>query len=127
CAEPVGICHRESRMARQPLDLIERLDTLCCRLDRKPFVDDQRVVAEAIEEGLQRRLALGTVERCEYRQRSLSVGHIVRFIELGFCERCSFAGVASRDKVECYRPKPSGALCQWRLIGADSRSGLRAL
>ena len=73
----LGLVDREIGMLRELQHLVDRVGALRRGLQREPFVEHQRVVVEALVEGVERRLPLGRVERDEHAERALAVGHVV--------------------------------------------------
>ena len=53
-------------MRREALNLIDGRTALRRCLQREPFIDDQRIVLEAVVESIERGLTLGLVERRQY-------------------------------------------------------------
>src|SRR4029453_18178657 len=76
-AHAIGIGERERTMAGERLDAIERGRFRNRRLQREPFVDNQRIVGVAGVEIVERDRALGHVAERQRRKRRHPVGHIV--------------------------------------------------
>src|SRR5579859_5644125 len=75
--DAVGIGSRERWMAHQGADAIERCSFWDDSLERKPFVDNQRVCGVTCVKIVKGRSAFRTIMGGKRFQRGHSVGHIV--------------------------------------------------
>ena len=99
-------------MRGERLDAVERCRLRNGGLQREPFVDDQRIVAIAGVEIVERRRALGHVAKRQRRERRHAVGHVVGGLILLCGQRRSASGRAGRrQKIEAdvAQRAPAGA------------------
>ena len=75
-AHAVGILDVESRMLHQRAHAIDRVGQRRCRLQAHPFVEHQRIAAEAVVEMGERGVALWRIHARQRREARDHVGHV---------------------------------------------------
>src|ERR1700716_4547104 len=97
-------------MSSERLDAVQRCRFWNSGLQRKPLVDNQRIIAVASVEIIKRGRTLGYVAERQCRERRHAIGHVVGGLILAGGQRNSVGPARGTAKIETdiWPPPPAG-------------------